>query len=554
MTPGQLEALVRASLTRLDLPAPPEAVTAVLSEVSVERPRRPEHGDYATSIALVAAGRLGVKPRELAVALAEDLATDPGIAAADVAGPGFVNVRLAPAAAGAVARTIVEEGADFGTSTALTGRRINLEFISANPTGPLHLGHTRWAALGDAIARVLGAAGAEVVREFYINDRGVQLDRFAASLLAVAEGRPVPEDGYHGAYIVDLAGVIVAEHPTALTGSPDERLARFREEGYRLMLADQQRVLALFRTTFDVWCSERELHASGAVARALDQLRAGGHVYTHEGAEWLRTSDFGDDKDRVLVKADGELTYFASDTAYYLDKRARGHDLAIYLLGADHHGYAGRLRAVAACAGDDPDRTLEVLIGQLVRIERDGVELRLSKRAGTVVTLAELIDEVGVDAARYSLIRHPADTPLTLDLGLLRTRTSDNPVFYVQYAHARIAGVLRNAERAGIDWRGAHFDPQALDGEREGRLLGTCAEYPRVVLAAAELREPHRITRHLEQLATDFHRFYDACRVLPAAGEDPTAVHIARLWLAAAARQVLANGLGLCGVTAPDQM
>ncbi|MBU6147811.1 MAG: arginine--tRNA ligase [Actinomycetales bacterium] len=553
MTPGQLEALIRASLTQLGLPTAPDSISAILPEVSVERPRRPEHGDYATSIALVAAGRLGVAPRALAADLARALAADPGIAAAEVAGPGFVNIRLAPAAAGAVARTIVEDGADYGTSTTLAGRHINLEFISANPTGPLHLGHTRWAALGDAIGRVLTAAGATVTREFYINDRGVQLDRFGESLLAVAEGRPVPDDGYHGAYIVDIAAAILAEHPQLLHLPAAERLELAREEGYRMVLTDQQRVLALFRTTFDMWCSERALHESGAVERALDRLRDAGHVYTLEGAQWLRTTDVGDDKDRVLVKADGELTYFAADTAYYLDKRARGHDLLIYLLGADHHGYAGRLRAVAACAGDDPDRTLEVLIGQLVRIEQDGAEVRLSKRAGTVVTLEALIDEVGVDAARYSLIRHPADTPLTLDLDLLRTHTSDNPVFSVQYAHARIAGVLRNAERAGIHWRAADFDPGVLVAEQETRLLGACAQYPRVVATAAELRAPHRVARHLEQLATDFHRFYDACRVLPA-GEAATPVHIGRLWLSAATRQVLANGLALCGVNAPDQM
>jgi len=524
------------------------------AEVVIERPKNKDHGDYATPVALTLAKSAGLPPRDVAGLIVERLAQVPGVAEAEVAGPGFINIRLAADAQGVVARQVVQAGAGYGHIDMLDGQRFNVEFISANPTGPLHLGHTRWAAVGDALARVLSAAGADVATEFYINDRGVQMDRFGASVMAVAHGRPVPEDGYHGAYIADLAARIVAEHPDYLALPEDEQLVAFREAAYVLQLAQQQQVLELFRTHFDVWYSERSLHDSGAVERGMTRLREQGHVFDEDGATWLRTTDFGDDKDRVLVKADGELTYFASDTAYYVDKRARGFDTAIYLLGADHHGYVNRLRAVAACAGDDMDANVEVLIGQLVKMMKDGEEVKLSKRAGTLITLEELVEEVGVDAARYSLIRYPVDSPLTLDLDLLVQRTNDNPVFYVQYAHARVSSVLRNAADLGIDWRGAEYDPALLVHEREGELLRALAEFPAVVASAAELREPHRIPRYLESLATAYHRFYDVCRVLPRGDEDVEPIHIARLWLCAATRQVLANGLSLCGVSAPDRM
>ena len=445
-------------------------------------------------------------------------------------------------------------GADYGTASTLIGQNFNVEFISANPTGPLHLGHTRWAAVGDALARVLRAAGADVAREFYVNDRGVQMDRFGASVMAAAHGKPVPEDGYHGGYILDLAADIVAEVPGIRDLPEGEQLEAFREEAYRRQLAQQQRVLEIFGTHFDVWYSERSLHDSGAVDRGMATLREHGHVFEEDGAVWLRTTDFDDDKDRVLIKANGEMTYFASDTAYYVDKRARGFTTALYLLGADHHGYVQRLRAVAACAGDDPDSSIEVLIGQLVKITRGGEEVVLSKRTGTIVTLEDLVDEVGVDAARYSLIRYPVDSPLTLDLDLLIQRSNDNPVFYVQYAHARISSVLRNAAELGIDWRSAALDAGLLDHEREGELLRVLGDYPSVVASAAELREPHRIPRYLEQVATAYHRFYDTCRVLPRGDEQVSEQHIARLWLCAATRQVIANGLELCGVSAPERM
>jgi arginyl-tRNA synthetase len=504
--------------------------------IVIERPKSRDHGDYATNAALVLAKQVGRNPRELAAQIAEHLRDAPGIAEVAIAGPGFVNITLEAAAQGEVARTVVTAGADYGHTDTLTGQRINVEFISANPTGPLHLGHTRWAAVGDAIARVFAAAGGDVAREFYINDRGVQMDKFGASVMEAAHGRPVPEDGYHGAYITDLAAAVIAEDPDILDQPEADQLVAFREAAYAKQLRQQQQVLALFRTHFDVWKSERELHDSGAVERGLERLREQGHVFEEGGAVWLRTTDFGDDKDRVLIKADGEYTYFASDTAYYVDKRARGFDLNIYLLGADHHGYVNRLRAVAACAGDDMDANIEILIGQLVKITRGGEEIKLSKRA------------------RYTLTRYPVDSPLTLDLETITRQTNDNPVFYVQYAHARISSVLRNAAELGIDWQRADFQPGALTHEREDDLLGKLAEFPRIVAGAAELREPHRIARYLEELATVYHRFYDVCWVLPRGDEEVGDLHIARLWLCAASRQVLANGLDLLGVSAPERM
>ena len=552
MTPEQLADAVTDIVTALK--AEGRLTFEAMPEVRIERPKSRDHGDYATNIALALAKQAGIPSRDLAGLLAERLAEVPGVASAEVAGPGFVNVRLDTAAQGEVARTAVMSGPGWGRSQAMAGRTVNVEFISANPTGPIHLGHTRWAAIGDAIARVLAAAGAEVTKEFYVNDRGVQMDKFGASVMAAANGRPVPEDGYHGGYILDLAAAIVIAKPGITSLPEDEQLVAFREAAYALQLRQQQQVLELFRTHFDVWYSERSLHESGAVERGLAKLREQGHVFEQEGAVWLRTTDFGDDKDRVLVKADGQYTYFASDTAYYVDKRARGFDLNIYLLGADHHGYVNRLRAVAACAGDDMDENVEVLIGQLVKITRGGEEVKLSKRAGTIVTLDDLVEEVGVDAARYTLARYPADSPLTLDLEDMIKATNDNPVFYVQYAHARISSVLRNAAELGIDWRNLDFDPSLLDHERENNLLGMIGEFPRVVASAAELREPHRVARYLEDLATAYHRFYDVCWVLPRGDEELAPIHVARLWLCAASRQTIANGLDLLGVSAPERM
>jgi arginyl-tRNA synthetase len=553
VTPEQLSQTVRDALAALveagevDLPALPD-------EVRVERPKSKEHGDYATNVALQLGKTAGMRPAELAALLAERLRNASGIAAAEVAGPGFINVHVEAAAQAELAPQIVASGAQYGVSDTLRGERVNLEFISANPTGPLHLGHTRWAAVGDALGRVLEAAGARVTREFYVNDRGAQMDKFGASIMATAHGKPVPEDGYHGEYIHELAQAILADDPTITELPEEEQLVAFREAGYRRQLQEQREHLERFRTHFDVWYSERDLHDGGKVEHGLDRLKAEGHLFEHDGALWMRTTDFGDDKDRVLLRSNGALTYFASDTAYYVDKRERGFDRCIYLLGADHHGYVGRLRAMAACVGDDPDVHIEVLIGQLVKILRGGQEVRLSKRAGSIVTLQEIVDLVGVDALRYSLCRYPVDSPLTLDIEVVTRQSADNPVYYVQYAHARLSSILRNAADLGVSPAGDDFDPGLLRHPREGDLLRALGEFPRVVAQAGELREPHRVARYLEATAATFHKFYDECRVLPRGDEEAAPVHAARLLLVEATRVVLGNGLALLGVQAPERM
>ena len=552
MTPEQLASTIVDVLQALVDDGDVSLPDGVPTTVVVERPRNKEHGDYATNVALQLAKKAGTNPRAFADLVAERLRSAYGIAAVDIAGPGFLNITVAAGAQGEVAADVLTAGAAYGRNDALAGERINVEFISANPTGPLHLGHTRWAAVGDALARVLDAAGADVEREFYINDRGSQMDKFGASVEARAKGEPVPEDGYRGAYVDDVAQQVLAEEPGILDLPDDERAVAFREAGYRIQLAEQQRSLDTFRTHFDVWFSERSLHADSSVADSLEKLRGQGHVFDADGAVWMRTTDFGDDKDRVLIRSNGELTYFASDTAYYLDKRARGFDRCIYLLGADHHGYVGRLRAMAACAGDDPDRNVEVMIGQLVKILQDGEELKLSKRAGTLVTLAELVDLIGVDALRYTLTRFPVDSPLTLDVAEMTRQASDNPVFYVQYVAARTASLVRNARDLGVP--DLEFDPALLTHEKEGALLRALAEFPRVVAAAAQLREPHRVARYLENTASSFHKFYDACRVLPQGDEEFSELHGARLVLVSATRTVFRNGLDLLGVTAPERM
>jgi arginyl-tRNA synthetase len=554
VTPDQLSDAIVSALDALSDEGRLSVPGGLPTEVRVERPKIREHGDYATNIALQLAKRAGLKPRDLASDLAAKLVDVDGIGSAEVAGPGFLNLRIEAGAQGTVAADVMSAGDAYGRNEALSGERINLEFISANPTGPIHLGHTRWAAVGDAMARVLEAAGAEVSREFYVNDRGTQMDNFGASLMARAHGREVPADGYHGGYIDDLAKTLVAQNPDITKLPDDEQLVAFREAGYAAQLAEQKAHLEAFRTSFDVWFSERSLHASGAVERGLEKLRGQGHLFEEDGALWMRTTDFGDDRDRVLLRGNGALTYFASDTAYYIDKRERGFDRCIYLLGADHHGYVGRLTAMAACAGDEPGRNIEVLIGQLVKIMVGGEEMKLSKRAGTLVTLAELMELIGVDSLRYTLSRYPVDSPLTLDVEVITRQANDNPVFYVQYAHARLSSILRNGADLGIAPDVGSFDASLLSHEREGLLLRALAEFPRVVASAATLREPHRVARYLEETAGTFHRFYDVCRVLPQGDEESGDIHSARLLLVAATRQVLANGLGLLGVSAPARM
>ena len=525
--------------------------------IAIERPKNRDHGDYASSISLSLAKSEGKKPIEIANLIKDGLSQKSYqelFAKVEIAGPGFINLTLNKSSQGAIVNRILTEKNNFGKVKVLEGTAINLEFISANPTGPLHLGHTRWAAVGDALASVLAAAGARVTREFYINDRGNQMDLFGASIRAAVLGIARPEDGYQGDYIAELGKLIDAQHPE-YKGLPEgEAIVAYREAGYALQLQQQKDVLDNFGTHFDIWFSERSLHESNAWEKSLSVLKSQGHVYENEGAIWLRTTDFKDDKDRVLVKSGGELTYFASDTAYYLDKRERGFDICIYMLGADHHGYVGRLKTTAACAGDDPEYNIEILIGQMVKIIEGGEELKLSKRAGTIITLEELVEKVGVDAARYTLIRYPVETPMIMDVDLLKKRTNENPVYYVQYAHARIAALLRNADELGIKYGLDVFDAELLEHQRERELLGGLAQYPEVVTSAAELRSPHRIARYVEELATLYHGFYSDCRVLPMGDEKVSAIHQARATLCAATMQVISNGLSLLGVSSPERM
>ena len=545
---AQIKAAISRAIERGDL------IGTVPETIPLERPKNRDHGDYASSIALQLAKPAGKNPRDVAEMLKADLESLAEVTAVDIAGPGFINITLNRASQADLVRTILTAQEKYGRGSALSGVTINLEFISANPTGPLHLGHTRWAAVGDALGRVLTAAGADVTREFYINDRGNQMDLFGQSVQAAAMGQPISEDGYKGEYIADLAKAVLEQNRAITALADDARLIAFRETAYQLQLKDQQRVLDTFKTHFDVWFSERSLHDGGSVEHGVDKLRSQGHVFEVDGATWLRTTDFGDDKDRVLVKANGDLTYFSSDTAYYINKRERGFDICIYMLGADHHGYIHRLKATAACAGDNPEYNIDVLIGQLVKIMEGGEEVKLSKRAGTIITLEELVEKVGVDAARYTLIRYPVDTPMVMDIDVLKRNTNENPVYYVQYAHARIAAVLRNAAELKIPAGLENFDPAQLSHDRENELLGSLAEFPRIVAGAAELREPHRIARYLEELAGVYHGFYADCRVLPMGDEPISAIHSARINLCAATLQVLKNGLDLLGVSAPERM
>jgi arginyl-tRNA synthetase len=558
VTPEQLSALVVAALTALvergevTLPdGPPAAVT-------VERPRNREHGDYATNVALQLGKRSSLgNPRALAQLLAEELSADDGVERVDVAGPGFLNITVAAGAQGRVAADVVAAGEAYGGSAELAGEKVNLEFVSANPTGPIHIGGVRWAAVGDSLGRIFEKTGAQVTREYYFNDHGAQIDRFARSLLASAQGRAVPEDGYGGDYIAEIATAVLEKRPDALSLSDDEAQEVFRAEGVGMMFAEIKESLHEFGVDFDVYFHENNLHETGAVERAIDRLRAIGNVYEQDGALWLRTEQYGDDKDRVIVRSNGEPAYLSGDLAYYLDKRERGFDRCFIMLGADHHGYVGRMMAMCAAFGDTPHVNLEIMIGQMVNLLRDGTPLRMSKRAGTVLTIDDLVEAIGVDAARYALARYTTDSAIDLDLDLWAKQASDNPVFYVQYAHARVSSILRNAADLGIA-TGSSSDgephPELLTHEKEGELLRALAELPRVVAAAAQLREPHRVARYLEDTAAAYHRFYDSCRVLPMGDEEPGDLHRARLLLVDATRVVLANGLDLLGVSAPERM
>ena len=549
-----------AILSALELAEKTGLINCQLPEqIILDRPKNRDHGDYATSIALTLAKAANLQPRVIAEVIIKtlnenNLLEPAGISKVEIAGPGFINITLESASQGSVVIEILTAGKKYGQGQSLAGKKINLEFVSANPTGPIHLGHTRWAAVGDSLGRVLSAAGAQVSREFYVNDRGNQMDLFGQSLRAAALGIDRPENGYHGEYIADLASEIVKVNPEFTKLDEESSMVAFREAGYKLQLDLQREVLENFGTHFDTWFSERSLYENNFFNHTLDKLKSNGHVYEEEGAIWLRTTDFGDDKDRVMIKSDGSFAYFASDSAYYISKRERGFNLCIYMLGADHHGYVGRIKAIAACAGDDPEKDIEALIGQMVKIIEGGQELKLSKRAGTIITLEELVEKVGIDAARYTLIRYPTDTPMVMDVDLLKKNTNDNPVYYVQYAHARICAVLRNAKDLGIDYGLKFYSPELLVHERERELIGLLAEYPRIVAAAAFARQPHRVSRYIEDLAAQYHRFYNDCRVLPLGEEKPTKLNSARACLSMATAQVISNGLDLLGVNAPERM
>ena len=558
MTPDELSTAIREVLVAAVASGDVRLAAAdVPARVGVERPRQREHGDWATNVALQLAKKAGSPPRRLAEVLAAGLAAVPGVRTVEVAGPGFLNVRLEAAAAGELARTIVDAGATYGHGDAGAGLRLNLEFVSANPTGPVHLGSVRWAAVGDSLARLLEATGAEVTREYYFNDAGGQIDRFAQSLLARARGEDPPADGYGGTYVAEIAAAVVAECAeegldVLALPTPDSQEV-FRRRGVERMFTEIKQSLHGFGVDFDVFFHEDSLHASGAVHNAVRRLRELGRIEDRDGAVWLRTTDFGDDKDRVVLKQDGTPAYFAGDIAYYLDKRERGFDRVLIMLGADHHGYVGRMMAMCAAFGDTPGEHLQILIGQLVNLVRDGAPVKMSKRAGTVVTLEDLVEAVGVDAARYALARASADSTLEIDLDLLTRASNENPVYYVQYAHARTANVARNAAAHGVRREDA-FLPELLDHPSEAALLAALGEFPRVIAQAAELREPHRVARYLEAMAGLYHKWYDQCRVTPQGEDDVSDTHRTRLWLNDATGQVLANGLGLLGVGAPDRM
>ncbi len=554
MNPEVLSELIAVVARDVIAVREPEVAASIDSTaIAFERPKNRDHGDWATSVALKLAKRVGMAPRDLAAELAGRISEIEGVSSVDIAGPGFLNIRLDASAAGEIARSIVEAGSEFGRNDSLVGQTINLEFVSANPTGPLHIGHTRWAALGDSLGRVLAASGARVANEFYVNDAGAQMDVFGESVLAAALGEPTPENGYPGEYVQELGRIALERRPDLASLDRAEAILVAREIGYETQLQEIKDSLSRFNVHFDVWFSERTLHAGSGeggslIDDAIERLRAQGHVFDEDGAVWVRTTDFGDDKDRVITRGNGIFTYFAADAAYYLSKGDRGFQHKIYLLGADHHGYVHRLKALAGSAGDDPEKDIEVLIGQLVSING----AKLSKRAGNIIELNDLQAWLGTDALRYSLARYPADSPLTLDPELLQKRTNDNPVFYVQYAHARTNAVARNASTAGVDT--TVFDAALLTHETESELANSLAEFPRIVAQSAALREPHRVARYLESLAADYHRWYDNCRVTPQGDDSVDDTHRTRLWLNNATGQVLRNGLDLLGVSAPERM
>ena len=552
MTPAELAVAIRGILEQMQADGS-LAAAELPSEIVVERPKNREHGDWATNAAMQLSSIFGLTPRAFAELLAPRIQALEEVSSVEIAGPGFINITLNLASAGMLAKTIVDAGASYGQGQSLAGLKMNLEFVSANPTGPIHMGGTRWAAVGDSLARVLASQGAEVTREYYFNDHGEQIDRFARSLLARAKGLPAPEDGYGGEYIQQIADAVMASSSSDILKLNDEDAQEaFRAAGVELMFGEIRQSLHEFGVDFDVYFHENSLHESKAVEKAITRLRELGHVFDEDGAIWLRSTDFGDDRDRVIVKSDGKAAYIAGDLAYYLDKRERGFDRCLIMLGADHHGYVQRMMAMCAAFGDEPGVNLEILIGQMVNLLRDGEPVRMSKRAGTVVTMEDLVGAVGVDAARYALARSSSNSQLDIDLSQLSKKTNDNPVFYVQYAHARTSQVAVNAKSMNVDH--SIFDPALLNHATETDLLAKLGELPRLVAQSAEFREPHRIARYLEEVAGSYHRWYDNCRVIPLSDNPVEAIHSTRLWLNDAAGVVLRNGLGLLGVSAPERM
>lgn len=530
-----------------------------LPAIEMERPRNPDHGDWATGVAMVCARSAGMPPREIAQLIIDRFGEHPEVLGLEIAGPGFLNIRLSHAWLTEIVHAVLGSSGRWGRSDADEPQRVQIEFVSANPTGPMHIGHGRWAAIGDTLARLLEWSGHEVAREFYVNDFGMQMHRFGASIAArydELQGREaeIPEGGYQGSYVKTIAAEIYAEiGDRELDSDPEQRLGFFRAEGQRRMLLHQRQTLEAFGVEFDLWFSERSLHDEGSVGRVIDVLKELGHTYEEGGATWLRTSDFGDDKDRVIVRStDGMPAYLAADLAYFLDKLRRGFERCIYLVGADHHGWKREIEAGIRALGQDPDLHCEFLLGQFVHLERDGQPVKMSKRTGEAVTFDELIEEVGVDAARYHLLRTSMDQTVRFDLDTVIAQTQENPVFYVQYAHARICALLRRAQEAGIE--PTLPDDLALHEllhDSELDLLRKIAEFPEAVEISARLRAPHRVTRFAEELAAAFHAFYRDCRVVDA--EEP-ALTAARLALAEAARTTLANALAICGVSAPEAM
>jgi len=521
----------------------------------LERPREAEHGDLATNLALLVARSRRTNPRQVAEEVVAKLDFPEGVVSrVEIAGPGFINLWLAGDQLASALATIVGAGERFGRSETGRGVRVNVEFVSANPTGPLHVGHGRGAALGDGIAALLEWTGHEVTREFYINDAGVQIDRLVESLWARIQQRrgrdqAIPEGGYHGEYLLEAAERAVAELEAPLLDGPFAAAApALRTLVLALQREEQDRLLADFGVRFEVHSSEQGIYDSGRVQAALDELAAKSLSYEKDGALWLRSEAHGDDKDRVLRKSDGTLTYLVPDIAYHRDKHARGFHRVIDVWGADHHGYIPRMRAALRALGY-PDDFFEVALVQLVKVVKDAAEVRMSKRAGDYVTLRDLLDWVGVDAARYFFLMTRGKTPFTFDVDLARKQTDENPVFYVQMAHARMSGIFRVAGRAPED-AGDRAELAALPAPQDLELLKQLTRFPEVVAAAAEAREPHRITGYLEDLARVAHNWYHHCRVLGEA----EATERARLVLARAARIVLGNGLRLLGLSAPDRM